>query len=105
VVLSDLTGGDRTTTGTQAPYRLFTDPELARVGLSEREARGRGVGYRLAKVPMAAVFRAPTLKSRTPAQWGRTAQGREGSVAAGHQARSDPPSTRSRLKAALMSAR
>ena len=43
------------------PYCLFTDPELARIGLSEREARERGVGYRLAKVPMAAVFRAQTI--------------------------------------------
>jgi pyruvate/2-oxoglutarate dehydrogenase complex dihydrolipoamide dehydrogenase (E3) component len=61
VVLADLTGGDRVTTGRQVPYCLFTDPELARVGLSEREARDRGVGYRLAKVPMEAVFRAQTL--------------------------------------------
>jgi pyruvate/2-oxoglutarate dehydrogenase complex dihydrolipoamide dehydrogenase (E3) component len=61
VVLADLTGGDRETTGRQVPYCLFTDPELARVGLSEREARERGVGYRLAKVPMEAVFRAQTI--------------------------------------------
>jgi pyruvate/2-oxoglutarate dehydrogenase complex dihydrolipoamide dehydrogenase (E3) component len=61
VVLAGLTGGDRVTTGRQVPYCLFTDPELARVGLSEREARDRGVGYRLAKVPMEAVFRAQTI--------------------------------------------
>ncbi len=61
VVLANLTGGDRVTTGRQVPYCLFTDPELARVGLSEREARDRGVGYRLAKLPMEAVFRARTL--------------------------------------------
>ncbi|WP_020467292.1 dihydrolipoyl dehydrogenase family protein, partial [Singulisphaera acidiphila] len=61
VVLANLTGGDRVTTGRQVPFCLFTDPELARVGLSEREARERGVGYRLAKVPMEAVFRAQTL--------------------------------------------
>lgn len=61
VVLANLTGGDRVTTGRQVPFCLFTDPELARVGLSEREARERGVGYRLAKVPMEAVFRARTL--------------------------------------------
>jgi pyruvate/2-oxoglutarate dehydrogenase complex dihydrolipoamide dehydrogenase (E3) component len=61
VVLANLTGGDRVTTGRQVPFCLFTDPELARVGLSEREARDRGVGYRLAKVPMEAVFRAQTL--------------------------------------------
>jgi pyruvate/2-oxoglutarate dehydrogenase complex dihydrolipoamide dehydrogenase (E3) component len=61
VVLANLTGGDRVTTGRQVPFCLFTDPELARVGLSELEARDRGVGYRLAKVPMEAVFRAQTL--------------------------------------------
>jgi pyruvate/2-oxoglutarate dehydrogenase complex dihydrolipoamide dehydrogenase (E3) component len=61
VVLADLTGGDRVTTGRQVPYCLFTDPELARVGLSEREARERGIGYRLARIPMEAVLRARTL--------------------------------------------
>jgi pyruvate/2-oxoglutarate dehydrogenase complex dihydrolipoamide dehydrogenase (E3) component len=61
VVLANLTGGDRVTTGRQVPFCLFTDPELARVGLSEREARERGVGYRLAKIPMAEVLRAQTI--------------------------------------------
>ncbi|WP_165070541.1 dihydrolipoyl dehydrogenase family protein [Paludisphaera rhizosphaerae] len=61
VLLANLTGGDRVTTGRQVPYCLFTDPELARVGLSEREARERGVQYRLAKIPMNAVLRARTL--------------------------------------------
>ena len=61
VMLANLTGGDRVTTGRQVPFCLFTDPELARVGLSEREARERGVGYRLAKIPMEAVLRARTL--------------------------------------------
>jgi pyruvate/2-oxoglutarate dehydrogenase complex dihydrolipoamide dehydrogenase (E3) component len=61
LVLANLTGGDRVTTGRQVPYCLFTDPELARIGLSEREACERGVGYRLAKVPMEAVFRARTI--------------------------------------------
>jgi pyruvate/2-oxoglutarate dehydrogenase complex dihydrolipoamide dehydrogenase (E3) component len=61
VVLANLSGGDRVTTGRQVPYCLFTDPELARVGLSEREARERGVAYRLAKVPMESVLRARTL--------------------------------------------
>jgi pyruvate/2-oxoglutarate dehydrogenase complex dihydrolipoamide dehydrogenase (E3) component len=61
VVLANLTGGDRVTTGRQVPFCLFTDPELARVGLSEREARDRGVLYRLAKIPLEAVLRARTL--------------------------------------------
>ena len=61
VVLANLTGGNRVTTGRQVPFCLFTDPELARVGLSEREARELGVRYRLAKVPMQVVFRARTI--------------------------------------------
>jgi len=40
---------------------MFTDPELARIGLSETEAKERGVAYRLTKTPMVAVFRAQTL--------------------------------------------
>jgi len=61
VVLDNLSGGHRVTTGRQVPFCLFTDPELARVGLSEREAQERGIGYRLAKIPMAHVLRAHTL--------------------------------------------
>jgi pyruvate/2-oxoglutarate dehydrogenase complex dihydrolipoamide dehydrogenase (E3) component len=61
VVLANLSGGDRVTTGRQVPFCLFTDPELARAGLSEREARERGVEYRLVKIPMDAVLRTRTL--------------------------------------------
>src|SRR6201987_4815594 len=52
VVHSNLTGDNRVTTGRQVPYCLFTDPELARVGLNEMEAQERGIPYRLFKVPM-----------------------------------------------------
>jgi pyruvate/2-oxoglutarate dehydrogenase complex dihydrolipoamide dehydrogenase (E3) component len=40
---------------------LFTDPELARIGLSEREAQQRGIPYRQFKIPMIAVLRTRTL--------------------------------------------
>jgi pyruvate/2-oxoglutarate dehydrogenase complex dihydrolipoamide dehydrogenase (E3) component len=40
---------------------MFTDPELARVGLNELEAKRRGIEYRTAKIPMAAVLRTRTL--------------------------------------------
>ena len=56
-----LTGGRRTTIGRQVPYCLFTDPELARIGLNEREAKAGNVAYRLFKVPMAANLRARAL--------------------------------------------
>jgi pyruvate/2-oxoglutarate dehydrogenase complex dihydrolipoamide dehydrogenase (E3) component len=61
IVRDNLTGGSRVTTGRQVPFCLFTDPELARVGLGEREARERGIAYRLAKIPMASVVRTRTL--------------------------------------------
>jgi pyruvate/2-oxoglutarate dehydrogenase complex dihydrolipoamide dehydrogenase (E3) component len=61
VVHANLTGGNRVTTGRQVPYCLFTDPELARVGLSEVEAKARNISYRLFKVPMEANLRARTL--------------------------------------------
>jgi pyruvate/2-oxoglutarate dehydrogenase complex dihydrolipoamide dehydrogenase (E3) component len=61
VVHSSLTGGSRVTTGRQVPYCLFIDPELARIGLSESEAKARRVPYRLFKVPMEANLRARAL--------------------------------------------
>jgi pyruvate/2-oxoglutarate dehydrogenase complex dihydrolipoamide dehydrogenase (E3) component len=61
VVHANLTGGDRVTTGRQVPYCLFTDPELARIGLSETEAGAQGISYRLFKVPMETNLRARTL--------------------------------------------
>ncbi len=61
VVHANLTGGNRVTTGRQVPYCLFTDPELARVGLNEMEAKTRNIAYRLFKVPMEANLRARTL--------------------------------------------
>jgi pyruvate/2-oxoglutarate dehydrogenase complex dihydrolipoamide dehydrogenase (E3) component len=61
IVLDNLAGGNRTTRGRLIPYCLFTDPELAHVGLTESEARAQGVSYRIARVPMAMVLRAHTL--------------------------------------------
>lgn len=61
IVLDNLAGGHRVTTGRQAPFCVFTDPEYARIGLSESEAKRRKIDYRLAKLPMAAILRARTL--------------------------------------------
>ena len=58
IVRDNLAGGHRVTTGRQVPFCMFTDPEFARVGLSETEAKERGIAYRLAKIPMDAVYRA-----------------------------------------------
>ncbi|PYV45019.1 MAG: mercuric reductase [Acidobacteria bacterium] len=61
VVHDNLNGLKHVTTGRQVPYCLFTDPELARIGLSENEAKARAIAYRLFKVPMEANLRARTL--------------------------------------------
>jgi pyruvate/2-oxoglutarate dehydrogenase complex dihydrolipoamide dehydrogenase (E3) component len=61
IVRDNLTGGHRVTTGRQVPFCMFTDPEVARIGLSETEARERGIGYRLAKIPLLTVLRSRTL--------------------------------------------
>jgi len=61
VVHSNLTGGNRVTTGRQVPYCLFTDPELAHIGLSEMETKARNIAYRLFRVPMETNLRARTL--------------------------------------------
>src|SRR5208283_5156434 len=50
VVLGNLAGGSRTTRGRLIPYCLFTDPELAHVGMTESEARDKGVPYRIARM-------------------------------------------------------
>ena len=61
VVRDNLNGSSRTTRDRLIPFCMFTDPELARVGLNETEAKKRGITYRLAKIPMAGVLRAVTL--------------------------------------------
>jgi pyruvate/2-oxoglutarate dehydrogenase complex dihydrolipoamide dehydrogenase (E3) component len=57
VIRANLAGGKRTTRDRLIPFCLFTDPELARVGLTEAEARSRGVAVRVVKLPMGAVLR------------------------------------------------
>ncbi|HTV48579.1 MAG TPA: FAD-dependent oxidoreductase [Phycisphaerae bacterium] len=61
IVLNNLTGGNRTTRGRLIPYCIFTDPEVAHVGMSESEAKAKNIPYRLAKIPMAMVLRMRTL--------------------------------------------
>jgi pyruvate/2-oxoglutarate dehydrogenase complex dihydrolipoamide dehydrogenase (E3) component len=60
VIADNLAGGTRTTRDRLVPYCMFTDPSLARVGLSEREAQHHGVTARVARLPMEAVLRAHT---------------------------------------------
>jgi pyruvate/2-oxoglutarate dehydrogenase complex dihydrolipoamide dehydrogenase (E3) component len=61
IVLNNLAGGNRSTRDRLVPYCLFTDPELAHVGMSESEAKAKHVPYRIAKVSMSLVMRMRTL--------------------------------------------
>jgi pyruvate/2-oxoglutarate dehydrogenase complex dihydrolipoamide dehydrogenase (E3) component len=58
IVRDNLNGGSRSTRDRLIPYCMFTDPPLAHVGLSEREAERQGVKTRVAKLPMKVVLRA-----------------------------------------------
>lgn len=53
-----LEAGNRTTANRDVPYTAFIDPQLARIGMSEEEARRSGRPIRVAKMPMSWVARA-----------------------------------------------
>jgi pyruvate/2-oxoglutarate dehydrogenase complex dihydrolipoamide dehydrogenase (E3) component len=61
IISANLSGGNRTKRDRLVPYGVFTDPPLARVGLSEGEARRQGIAVRVAKLPIAAVLRSLTI--------------------------------------------
>ena len=64
IVRDNLAGGNRTTRDRLVPYCMFTDPPLARVGLSEGEAERQGVIARVATLPMDAVLGAQATDQR-----------------------------------------
>ena len=65
------------------PYTVFTDPQLAGVGMTERQAKANGVRCEVATIPFAQIARAPwstwrwsTRRSRrgsSPSSWRSTA--------------------------------
>jgi pyruvate/2-oxoglutarate dehydrogenase complex dihydrolipoamide dehydrogenase (E3) component len=57
IVKDNMAGGNRKTSDRLIPYVMFTDPPLARVGLSEGEAQRKGLSVRIAKLPMSNVLR------------------------------------------------
>jgi pyruvate/2-oxoglutarate dehydrogenase complex dihydrolipoamide dehydrogenase (E3) component len=61
IVRSNLAGPGRSTSGRLIPYAVFIDPELGRVGLTERDARAQGLDVRIAQLPASSVPRAKTL--------------------------------------------
>jgi pyruvate/2-oxoglutarate dehydrogenase complex dihydrolipoamide dehydrogenase (E3) component len=51
-------GKQRTTDNRLVPYSVFTDPQLGRVGVTEKEARAAGRRLKVGKIPMSWVARA-----------------------------------------------
>src|SRR6201987_2685139 len=51
-------GKNLTTVNRYVPYSLFTDPQLGRVGMTEKEARASGRKLKIGTYPMASVSRA-----------------------------------------------
>jgi pyruvate/2-oxoglutarate dehydrogenase complex dihydrolipoamide dehydrogenase (E3) component len=64
IIRDNLAGGNRSTRDRLVPYSMFTDPPLARVGLSEGEAERQGVIVRVAMLPMDSVLGAQATDQR-----------------------------------------
>jgi pyruvate/2-oxoglutarate dehydrogenase complex dihydrolipoamide dehydrogenase (E3) component len=60
IVRDNLAGGRQSARDRLVPYCMYTDPPLAHVGLSEREAERQGMKTRIARLPIGAVLRAQT---------------------------------------------
>src|SRR6202049_1418645 len=61
VIRDNLAGIHRTTRDRMIPSCLFTDPQVAHVGLTETEAGRQGIAVRVVKLPMGAVLRTRTI--------------------------------------------
>ena len=57
IIRDNLAGGARSTGDRLVPYCVFTDPPLAHIGLSERDAQQQGIAVRVGKLPMVEVLR------------------------------------------------
>jgi pyruvate/2-oxoglutarate dehydrogenase complex dihydrolipoamide dehydrogenase (E3) component len=64
IIRDNLAGGTRNTRDRLVPYCVFTDPPLAHIGLSERDARRQGVTPRVVKLPMREVLRMQAMGER-----------------------------------------
>lgn len=60
IIRDNLAGGNRSSGDRLVPRCMFTDPQLARVGITEREARRDDVEVRVARLPISAVLRTQT---------------------------------------------
>ncbi len=61
IIRDNLAGGNRTTRGRLMPSCLFTDPQVAHVGLTETEAKRMGIAAEVARAPMSSVLRTQTI--------------------------------------------
>lgn len=61
VIRENLAGNHRSTRGRLMPSCLFTDPQVAHIGLTEHEAHSAGMEFQVAKIPMVSVLRTRTL--------------------------------------------
>ena len=52
ILLSQMAGNGSRTTDRIVPYAMFTDPELGRVGLTEHDARQKGLKFRVSRFEM-----------------------------------------------------
>lgn len=64
IIKSGLSGGGYVASARIVPYCVFVEPELARIGLNEKEARARGLSCRVFRMPMDVVPRARTSGER-----------------------------------------
>lgn len=60
IIRDNLAGGHRSSGDRLIPRCMFTDPPLARVGITERDAQRDGVDARVARLPMSDVLRTQT---------------------------------------------
>ncbi|MEJ7901983.1 MAG: mercuric reductase [Thermomicrobiales bacterium] len=51
-------GGSRSVDDRPVPYTMFIDPQLGRIGITEREARAQGIPYKIGKIDMSSIARA-----------------------------------------------
>jgi len=61
IIRDNLDGGNRSTHDRLMPSCLYTDPQVAHVGLSEADAKRQGVPVHVARLPMASVLRTRTI--------------------------------------------
>ncbi len=60
IIKDNLAGGKESTRDRLVPYCMFTEPPLAHVGMSERDAQRQVVAARVARLPMGSVRRTAT---------------------------------------------